>query len=296
MYQFVRHDARGARVMGSAFTVEIFEGNNQSADIGAVEVATPQQLSAVVLGLHNVQLAWTDDVNPSGTKYNVYRNGAPYTQTGEKKFQFGDLVAGMEYSFEVSAIFNGKESVRTSPVVVKMPNVVPGDVKVSIGVSTFPDVIAPGQQFSAQYRVKNVGTTTARLAWVRLIARNLENQSVREIHSTNDVSLEAGQDMGFTTAQGVYIIVAGHYELVAEYLESGVWKRFGVDGSGKNPVVKDVGVPPSLSDAAKLTALGITPASGVTTVIPFSARFALQAQRDVLYERIDVALSDANTG
>lgn len=95
-----------------------------------------------------VQLTWDDAVNPTGTKYQVYRAigacdspNATFaklgTEVSEKTYTETGVGIG-QYCYRVTAIFNGIESPPSNHAGATVPPGTPGNLKILIQIEVKP--------------------------------------------------------------------------------------------------------------------------------------------------------------
>ncbi|HEX2060722.1 MAG TPA: right-handed parallel beta-helix repeat-containing protein [Thermoanaerobaculia bacterium] len=106
----------------------------------------PEQLTATATGTSTVRLRWNEVANATG--YGVYRNGTRIATATSASYSDGNLTPGTRYTYEVTAIVNGSESIRSAVQVATQ------NAKDSVPPSAVSDLAAAV-----------VGATSVTLTW-----------------------------------------------------------------------------------------------------------------------------------
>lgn len=89
--------------------------HEHSLEVGSGATATilgPEELSATATGTSTVRLRWNAVANATG--YGIYRNGTRIATATSAAYSDGNLTAGTRYTYEVTSIANGTESIRSA--------------------------------------------------------------------------------------------------------------------------------------------------------------------------------------
>ncbi len=111
-HHFRVRDSQGN--LKNSWTVEIWEGNHQVFDPDSAVLA-PTNLHTTSTTSSEITLAWDDNENPDGTDYKIYRDGQLINNgVPDKQYTDVNLSPSTTYAYEVSAVYNGEESAKSS--------------------------------------------------------------------------------------------------------------------------------------------------------------------------------------
>jgi hypothetical protein len=99
-HNFVRKDAQGD-IMGSGFTVVIWEGNTQFTD-GDPKPLAMTNLVASVISSTQVNLNWIDLNSPAATPYKVFRDNVEIAEVSNTSYSDLGVSPGTSYGYTIS--------------------------------------------------------------------------------------------------------------------------------------------------------------------------------------------------